>query len=267
MEAIKQAGLAYEVIKAPLYCKGDGMTITDSGEITDNCQIKVPDSFATLRTDNNTVLGVIGKDYAIVQNADAFAFFDAIVGGGSSILYETAGALGNGERVSITAKLPDYIRVGKDDAIEKYLFLTTTRDGSGSITAAFTPVRIVCQNTLNAAMHRMSNVIRIKHTANVKQRLEPAHKILGISSTLSGQLQETFNSWAKTSVTDREVKRLIELALATNKETMDKLIKGNDDETKVKSIIYGGTGAKKTQRAFDLCDNYYSHGSEVLHLN
>lgn len=99
----------------------------------------------------------MGRDYQIVQNADAFAFFDAIVGGEDGILYETAGALGNGERIFITAKRPDYICVGNgDDITEKYIFLTTSHNGTGSITAAFTPVRIVCQNTLNAALGNMS---------------------------------------------------------------------------------------------------------------
>ena len=81
----------------------------------------------TYAPDNNAVLGVVGKDYHIVQNREAFNFFDAIVGGGEGILYETAGALGNGERIFITAKLPDYIRVGNgDDVTEKYIFLTTS---------------------------------------------------------------------------------------------------------------------------------------------
>src|SRR3546814_16174542 len=88
------------------------------------------------------------------------------------MMYETAGALGNGERIFITAKLPDYIRVGGDDLIEKYLFLTTSHDGSGSITAAFTPIRIVCANTLNAAMHRKSNTIKIRHTSGAKRSEE-----------------------------------------------------------------------------------------------
>lgn len=99
-----------------------------------------------MRTDNGAVLGVVGKDYQIVQNRDAFLFFDSIVGG-DGIMYEIAGALGKGERIFITAKLPGYIEVGNNDLIEKYLFLTTSHDGSGSITAAFTPVRIVCANS------------------------------------------------------------------------------------------------------------------------
>jgi phage/plasmid-like protein (TIGR03299 family) len=104
------------------------------------------------------------------------SFFDAIVGGGG-ILYETAGALGKGERIFIIAKLPDYINVGNNDLIEQYLFFTTSHDGSGSITAAFTPVRIVCNNTLNAALRKQSNSIKIRHTVNAKERLEEAHKL------------------------------------------------------------------------------------------
>lgn len=237
-EAIKYAGLDYEVIKSPLYTKGSGIIqTTGSIEIRDN-EIEVPDYFANIRSDNNAVLGVVGRDYHIVQNRDAFAFFDAIVGGGeglpagqADILYETAGALGNGERIFITAKLPGYIRVGNgDDVTEKYIFLTTSHDGSGSITAAFTPIRIVCQNTLNASLSNMTNVVRIKHTAGAKQRLENAHKVMGLANKLSNQLEEIFNEWTKVKITDREVRKLIQLALCPNKETLDLLKKGAEDE-------------------------------------
>lgn len=230
-EAIKYAGLDYRVIKTPLYTKGSGIIETADGiEIRDN-ELSVPNYFANIRSDNNAVLGVVGSDYHIVQNREAFTFFDAIVGGGEGILYETAGALGGGERIFITAKLPDYIRVGSgDDVTEKYIFLTTSHDGSGSITAAFTPVRIVCQNTLNASLRNMSNVVRIKHTSGAKQRLENAHKVMGLASTLSNQLQDIFNNWTKVRVTDSEVKKLIQLALCPNKETLDLLKKGAEDE-------------------------------------
>lgn len=228
-EAIKHAGLDYEVIKSPLFTFGEGISIGQAGEIIESQQLPVPNFYSTLRTDNNAVLGVVGKDYEIIQNRDAFSFFDSIVGG-DSILYETAGALGNGERIFITAKLPDYIRVGNDDLIEKYLFLTTSHDGTGSITAAFTPVRIVCANTLNAAMGNKSNTIRIRHTANAKQRLEQAHKVMGISKRLSIELEETFNHWTKIRITDKEVKKLIQAALIPNKEALQKIQDGKEDE-------------------------------------
>lgn len=319
-EAIKYAGLDFEVIKAPLYTHGKGIIIDDSGEIKEGGSILLPDSFATMRTDTNQVFGVVGKDYQIVQNADAFAFFDAIVGGSDGILYETAGALGNGERIFITAKLPDYIRVGNgDDITEKYIFLTTSHDGTGSITAAFTPVRVVCQNTLNAALGNMSNVVRIRHTSGVKQRLENAHKVMGLANQLSTQLEGIFNAWTKVHICDTEVKKLIQLALSPNKETLVALKKGTedelstmfkntvedafsyammadtqqmtttkgtlfgaynavtgyyqnvrsykDDESKLQSIVMGGTAQAKTQRAFKLCSQFAKDGADMLALN
>lgn len=233
-EAIKFAGLDYEVVKSPLFTKGSGIIQTaDSIEIGSN-ELEVPNYFANIRTDNNAVLGVVGKDYHIVQNREAFNFFDAIVGGSQGILYETAGVLGQGERIFITAKLPDYIRVGNgDDVTEKYIFLTTSHDGSGSITAAFTPIRIVCQNTLNASLRSMSNVVRIKHTSGAKQHLENAHKVMGLADTLSNQLEGIFNQWAKVKVTDQAVKKLIQLALCPNRETLDLLKKGAEDEVSI----------------------------------
>lgn len=217
-EAIVHAGLDYEVIKTPLY------TQSAASE-----KLLVPDYFSTLRTDTNEVLGVVGKDYQIVQNKEAFTFFDSIVGG-EGILYETAGALGKGERIFITAKLPNYIRVGKEDLIEKYQFLTTSHDGSGSITAAFTPIRIVCANTLNAALRTQTNTVRIRHTANAKGRLEQAHKVMGISDSLSAQLEAIFNHWSKVRINDTEVKKLISLALAPNKEIVQQLKKDAQEE-------------------------------------
>ncbi len=111
----------------------------------------------------------------------------------------------------------------------KYIFLTTSHDGSGSITAAFTPIRIVCQNTLNASLRNMSNVVRIRHTSGAKQRLDDAHKVMGLANTLSIQLQDIFNHWAKVKVTDSEVKKLIQLALCPNRETLEMLKTGADD--------------------------------------
>lgn len=228
-EAIEFAGLNYTVEKRPLFTYDSQNQNGNSDTDIIIPEIEVPNYYATLRTDNDTVLGVVGKDYEVIQNADAFSFFDAIVGG-DGIQYETAGALGKGERIFITAKLPGYIRVGSNDLIEKYLFLTTSHDGYGSITAAFTPVRIVCANTLNAAMRNHTNAIKIRHTANAKERLEQAHKVMGISNKLTDQLQDIFNQWATVRITDPEVKKLIQLAMVPNKEVLHNLQTGKGDD-------------------------------------
>jgi len=109
-------------------------------------------------------------------------------------------------------------------------FLTTSHDGSGSITAAFTPIRIVCQNTLNASLRNMSNVVRIKHTAGAKQRLNDAHKVMGLASTMTTQMDGILNKWATIKVKDSEVRKLIQLALCPNKESYNLLKKGAEDE-------------------------------------
>ena len=310
-KALEYAGLDFWVEKRSLFTSKKSYAL--NGE-----RLIVQDHFATVRTDNETVLGIVGKGYQTVQNTDAFSFFDSIVKG-EGILYETAGALGKGERIFITAKLPSYIRVGREDLIEQYLFLTTSHDGSGSITAAFTPIRIVCNNTLNAALKNMSNVIKIRHTNNAKLRLEQAYKVMGITNTLSQQLEEIFNNWSKVKITDKEVYRLIQLALIPNKEVLHHIQRGREDElstlflntcnsayeyamgnetqqlettrgtlfgayngvtgyfqnvrpyktdeAKLTSLLYGGTGAARTQAAFDLCTAYASKGREAFLWN
>lgn len=317
-EALRFAGLDYAVEKRPLFTFDNGNHGADSDSQTKIAEVEVPNYFATLRTDTEQVLGVVGKDYEVVQNTDAFSFFDSIVGG-DGIQYETAGALGNGERIFITAKLPSYIKVGNDDLIEQYLFLTTSHDGSGSITAAFTPIRIVCNNTLNAAMHNRSNSIKIRHTANAKERLETAHRLMGISNNLSTELEGMFNQWAGIRITDKEVMKLVQMAMVPNKEVLKNLQAGKDDElsacfrnicdntfeyamanpsqqmdttkgtlfgaynavtgyfqnvrsykneeAKLKSMLLGGTGQLRTQKAFALCADFARNGSDGLFLN
>ncbi|NNV57352.1 DUF932 domain-containing protein [Limnovirga soli] len=210
-EAIKLAGLDYNVVKKDLF--------TDSQ--------KVPNFFATVREDTAQILGIVGAKYQVVQNETAFTFFDNLVSDGSGIKYETAGALGNGERIFITAKMPDVIRVGRNDDIEKYIFLTTSHDGSGSIMAAFTPIRIVCNNTLNMALRNHSNAVFIKHTANAAEKLTEAARIIAISDNITDQLTTLFNKWAKTRITDEQLKKLVQLAMAPNKEVFQAIVTEN----------------------------------------
>lgn len=230
-QAMKFAGLDYEVEKRPLFTYDSENQNGDPEADIIIPEIAVPNYYATVRNDTDDVLGVVGKEYHIVQNADAFSFFDAVVGGGEGILYETAGALGKGEKIFITAKMPDYIRIGNDDAIEKYVFLTTSHDGSGSITAALTPIRIVCNNTLNIALRNCSNVVKIRHTQSANERLKEAHRVMGMVNKLSPMLEDIYNQWAKVRVTDKQVLQLIQLAMCPNKEVLAKLSNDQFDET------------------------------------
>lgn len=247
-EAIKFAGLDYTVEKRPLFTYDSENNNGNSEVDLLVPEVSVPGYFATVRSDTDTVLGVVGREYQVIQNIDAFEFFDSIVGGGEGILYETAGALGKGERIFITAKLPGYIKVGKEDLIEQYLFLTTSHNGYGSITAAFTPIRIVCNNTLNAALKNHSNAVKIRHTGSAKDKLREAHKVMGIANTLSKELEQIFNQWAKVRITNPEVKKLIQLAMAPNKEVLEDIRKGFETDFS-KSFL-------------SICDEVYAYAME-----
>ena len=119
-EAIQAARLDWTVKKLPLYASdGDNSLL----------RLPVPDKYAVARENSLDVLGVVGSSYTTVQNREAFAFFDPIVGKQAAV-YHTAGALGKGERVWILAKLPDSIRVVGDDITDKFLLLTNSHDGT-----------------------------------------------------------------------------------------------------------------------------------------
>jgi phage/plasmid-like protein (TIGR03299 family) len=163
-EAIKHAGLDWLVRKVPM--------------ITADNKNVVPDFYAAQRESDGRVLGVIGERYKHIQNINAFNFFDGVVGSGQAI-YHTAGSLQGGKRIWILAKLPGDIVVGKDDVTEKYLLLSNSHDGSSPLFAFFTPIRVVCQNTLNAALQAKDGKgISIRHTSSVEERMKEAEKIL-----------------------------------------------------------------------------------------
>ena len=118
-------------------------------------------------------LAIVGKGYEPLQNTDAFKFFEPFVED-KWAKFHSAGALGNGERVWVLAQLNEQIVIGNDDAIDRYLLLSNTHDGSGAVTIRFTPIRVVCQNTLNYAQKGGKGIISVRHTRHVLDHLAKA---------------------------------------------------------------------------------------------
>lgn len=216
-ECMTLAGLDFEVGLAPLVALVNNPILIEESKKTDivtkiNSTLyrskEVEGNFATYRTDTSEVFGVVGSRYEVVQNIEAFDFFDDIIGQGHA-QYETAGALGNGETIFITAKLPDHIKV-KGEEIDKYLLFTMSHDGTSSIKVMFTPIRVVCNNTLTAALSECKERITIKHTRNARQRLEIAPTLLGIDKKASEKYAEIFNRFKEVKMTDDEFTNLID---------------------------------------------------------
>ena len=174
-EAIQAAGLNYQVQLIPLF--------TEDGTL-------VPQRKATLRSDSNEILGTVGQSYIPIQNSECFNFLDAVVSEGS-LEYHTAGALGKGEKVWMLAKLPGHIQVkNSEDVTEKFLLLHSSHDGSSALRCFFTPIRVVCQNTLSVAERNgRGQGISVRHRGDLASRVREAQRVLGLAQSFYNDIQ------------------------------------------------------------------------------
>jgi len=181
-EAIEAAGLNYRVDLRPLE--------TDDG-------LPVPQRKAVVRSDSNAVLGVVGNSYQPVQNYQCFGFLDSIVSDGR-LRYHTAGALGQGERVWMLAKFPGEIRIkDSEDVTEQYLLLSNSHDGTSALRVYFTPIRVVCANTLGVAERRSRGQgVSIMHKGNLSSKVAEAQDVLGFAKRFYDNLDDNINRLA-----------------------------------------------------------------------
>lgn len=283
-EAMKAARLDYTVVKKPLKAIIHGRNYAD-----------VPGSYATVRTDTNVVLGVVGSRYEPVQNKDAFNFFDPLVDRDEAV-YHTGGVLGRGERIWLLARLPDFIRVGKKaDPIEKFVLLYNSHDGSSNIRLKLSPIRVVCSNTLSAALSGSEQEVRIRHTASAPEKLQEAHKLLGLTNQLYTQLDYIFNRMSLRKVTSAQLIEHVKALVPDNpdaesntrtenirsqilqlhdevsdaamhrgtlfglvnavSEYTDHDANQKDPSKQLRSIWFGGSGEQLKQRAFKLAES------------
>lgn len=186
--------------------------LTNEGEASmmyvDGHVIEVPDKYVVVPGQgwmrrSRPTFGIVSKSFVPLQNREAFSFFDPIVGKGAAI-YHTAGALGDGERIWILAKLPSQIRVVGDDITDKYLLLSNSHDGHGAVQIKFTPIRVVCNNTLTLALSR-GPTIRVTHTRDMRERLKQADRMLGIIHKRYEALAETFQGMVRVQMANGQL--------------------------------------------------------------
>ena len=168
---------------------------TESGAI-------IPGYKANIRDRDQSILGVVSDRYQVVQNEDAFAFTDELLGEG--VKYETAGALQGGKKTFILARLPQrYIIAG--DEITPYFVIMNSHDGSCAIKAAMTPVRVVCQNTLNLAFRTAKRTWTTKHTSNIMERIDDARTTLQFAERYMGEMGKGVDELVHKRLTDKKV--------------------------------------------------------------
>ena len=219
-EAIGAAQLGWKVVKLPLFAGSK--------------RIPVPDRYAVVRKTGeliqktDPVLGVVSQEYTPLQNHQAFQFFDPIVGQNQAI-YHTAGCLGLGERVWILAKLPGHIRVAGDDITEKYLLLSNSHDGKSSVQIKFTPVRVVCQNTLTLALNDGS-AYRVSHHSDIHEKLKRANQMLGLINDKFGEMEQTFQAMSRVKLDQNRLTQYLTAVYPDQKEPEKQLLVQKDRE-------------------------------------
>jgi phage/plasmid-like protein (TIGR03299 family) len=181
-EAIQSAGLDWTVEKRPVqYASGRGL-------------LTMEDRYVTARTDNDGGLGIVGDQYRPLQNKEAFSYFDAIVGE-KGAHYTRAGSLDGGSRVWIMAKLPQSVKVAGVDAVDSYLILHNTHDGSSSVRMDLMALRLVCSNGLRRMVSEGGFAVR--HSAAMGQKLQAARTALRLSVESMDQFLEAADAMAR----------------------------------------------------------------------
>ena len=199
-KALWLAGLDWKVLQKDIYTEG---------------RIKVTGYKANVRDSDGQVLGVVTDRYKVIQNEEAFAFTDALLGKG--VRYETAGSLQKGKKVWMLARLPkEYIISG--ERISPYLVFSNTHDGSGAVRVAVTPIRVVCNNTLNLALDTARRSWSMIHTGNISGKIQEAADTLFRAEEYMDKLGKEIEDLRGVEITDQQVKEYIEILLPMEKE-------------------------------------------------
>ena len=194
-DALQLAGLDWRVLQEPIY--------TAMEELVDGYKANVRDS-------DRKVLGVVTDRYRVIQNDEAFAFTDELLGAG--VKYETTGSLQGGRKVWLLAHMPhEYIISG--ERISPYLLFSNTHDGSGAIKVALTPIRVVCQNTLNLALANAKRSWSMIHTGDIKEKMQEAKDTLFLAENYMDELGKEFEALRMKKLTDKQVMEYIEILL------------------------------------------------------
>ena len=194
-DAIRLARLDWRVVQNDVF--------TNSGE-------RIPGYKANIRDFDRKLLGVVSDRYKVVQNTDAFSFTDELLGHG--VRYETAGALQDGKRVWLLARMPkEYI--GGSEEICPYLVFSNSHDGTGAVKVAITPVRVVCNNTLNLALTTAQRSFSMIHTGNIGDKMQEARNVLFMAEKYMDNLVAEFDNLSNIKVSDNDINEYIELLL------------------------------------------------------
>lgn len=193
-EGIRAAGLDWSVGLEPLRM-ADGRAV---------------DHFATVRDTDGAILGVVGPQYRPLQNAEAFLWFQPFLDEGELELH-TAGSLQHGRKVWVLARLlRPGMEIAAGDVVKKYLLLSNSHDGSQAVRVGFTPIRVVCANTLSVAHHdTASQLLRVTHTRSVQATLDQIRDVVDTANECFDATAEQYRLLARCPISRADLRRYV----------------------------------------------------------
>ena len=209
-EALKLAGLDWTIEGKPIY-DGQGKEIHGYK--------------ANTRSSDNAIMGIVGSRYTIVQNEDAFAFTDSLIGEG--VTYETAGSLHGGRKIWLLGKMPERYIAG--DLFEPYICFINSHDGTGAVRSCMTPIRVVCNNTLNLALSSAKRAWSTPHRGDVMLRLDEARQTLQLADQYMKDLAAKADQLANEKMTDGEIVIVLDKMFELGKDATDRQKKTAQD--------------------------------------
>jgi phage/plasmid-like protein (TIGR03299 family) len=211
-DALDKAGLAWKVTHGDVLVVKRAAWVDDFG-VTQPAELSPANGFkANLREDTGEVLGIVSDEYEVVDNRDAFRFLDTLIS--SELHFETAGSLWGGRRVWCLARLPEYVELGGDRSAT-YIYVANSHDGSMAVTAAVTPIRIVCANTLGAALRHAEHgpgaqrTFRFRHTGNLQTKFAEARRVLDMTINYEKQFKELADRLALEPISETALERRV----------------------------------------------------------
>lgn len=203
-------GLGTKVEEAPTSADALRLAGLDWNVEQKNIQLcggaKIQNYKANVRSSNGQMLGIVSDRYRIVQNKEAFEFTDSIIGG--DVRYETAGSLNGGKKIWLLAKLPETEIVG--DKTEPYLCFSNSHDGSGAVRVCMTPIRVVCNNTLNLALDSAKRAWSVRHTGSLQSKMHEARACLRMANRYMGALAEKADRMANSTITRDQLNMILD---------------------------------------------------------
>jgi phage/plasmid-like protein (TIGR03299 family) len=232
---MKLANLDWTVSAEPLYL-ADGR--------------KAPRVALVRNTDGNPILGTAGPSYTPIQNSEWFGILNAACEK-HGVAIKTAGALGQGERVWMLADMHEAITVnaaGGEDNVKGYMLVDTAHDGSGAANFRFTPIRVVCQNTLGAATSENPAVIKVRHTKSAADRVKLAEQLVSGMAKAAKETGETFNELARKVLNVDQIRAYIESVFPTPKNAAEITEHLRAKRATVEQLVYEGKGSELSGR-------------------